>query len=161
MSSLPSSFPAKRGGHNPEIQKIMVRRSSALHEVTKKGIYGDIQRIIDSNPSSIDDVDQFGQTALHIAAFEGYLDIVELLISNGASITLQDKNGWAPLHCAATNGHLDICQRLIIEGADPNAQVCQNNFTVNRALQRSPASPNFRDVLSLATRLLSAFQMNL
>lgn len=126
MTSLPSSSTGRKGsnGNTPgEISRITVRQTANVHDVAKKGILGDLEKLLASNANLLNDTDQFGQTPLHIAAFEGHLDLVELLVVSGASLSTQDKNGWAPLHCAASNRHLHIVERLIVAGADLNAFV--------------------------------------
>ena len=39
---------------------------------------------------SFDVCDQYGETALHNAAFEGNIEIVESLLNKGASVNVQD-----------------------------------------------------------------------
>eukprot|EP01094_Clydonella_sp_ATCC50884_P026463 TRINITY_DN7262_c0_g1_i1.p1 TRINITY_DN7262_c0_g1~~TRINITY_DN7262_c0_g1_i1.p1 ORF type:complete len:1217 (-),score=447.96 TRINITY_DN7262_c0_g1_i1:241-3612(-) len=76
------------------------------------------------DPSTIressESTDEYGQTALHKAAFEGRTDAVFALINDGADPNIMDKNGWTPLHGAANNGHLDCI--LLLLGA-PNLDV--------------------------------------
>lgn len=111
------------GGPQGEIQRITIRQSASIHDATKRGSLADVEKAFNANPSIINDTDQFGQTALHIAAFEGYSDIVDFLLLNNASQSLQDKNGWTALHCAASNRHLAIAERLIESEADLNVMV--------------------------------------
>ena len=106
-----------------EISRITVRQSLTVHEVAKRGVFGDLEKLLASNPSLLNEVDQFGQTILHIAAFEGHLSIVELLVEQGAPLSTQDKNGWTPLHCASSNRHLRVVEYLIVAGSDLNAFV--------------------------------------
>lgn len=110
-------------GSQGEIHRITIRQSANIHDATKRGSLADVERLINASPSVINDLDQFGQTPLHIAAFEGHIDIVELLVNNSASLSLQDKNGWTSLHCAASNRHLSIVERLIEAEADLNVMV--------------------------------------
>lgn len=113
-ASIPSQVENPKGS---------ARQSPSIFEAVKRGLLSEVDRILSSHSSSINDVDQFGQTPLHIAAFEGQVSISNLLISKGASISTQDKNGWTPLHSAASAGHLSICEKLLQLGAEPNAQV--------------------------------------
>lgn len=128
MSAYSSSPASRKGLPNQgqgEIQRITIRQAPNIHELTKRGIFGDVERMITATASLMSEVDPFGQTPLHIAAYEGYMDIVEYLIQLGASLSVQDKNGWTPLHCASSNRHLTIVEKLIGAGADPNAMVRQ------------------------------------
>ena len=42
------------------------------------------------NGADVNAVDEFEQTALHIAALEGHVDIVEVLLQNGADVNAVD-----------------------------------------------------------------------
>lgn len=94
-----------------------------LHEACSKGRLDEVERLLAYGICLVNETDQFGQTALHIASFEGHVDIVKLLIKKMAHLSIQDKNGWTPLHSASSSGNLQICEILIREGADPNVQV--------------------------------------
>jgi len=114
------SLPAPGQG---DIQRITIRQAPSIHDLTKRGIFGDVERILTNNPTLISEVDAFGQTPLHIAAYEGYMDLVQLLVQLGSSLSVTDKNGWTPLHCASSNRHLSIVEKIIGSGADLNAMV--------------------------------------
>lgn len=45
--------------------------------------------------------DQFGFTALHLAAFNGDLESIEFLKSKGANITAKNYTGLSVMHAAA------------------------------------------------------------
>lgn len=116
------------GGSQPEIQRITVRQSASIHDSAKRGAVGEIEKGLAQNPMLVNEVDQFGQTPLHIAAFEGHLELAEMLVEHGASLSLQDKNGWTPLHSAASNRHLTIVERLIEAACDLNVMVRDNLY---------------------------------
>ncbi len=66
-----------------------------------------------------------GETALHIAAREGYSNIVNILLKSGSQVNTQDDSGYeptgyTPLHEAAKFGHVDILNILLEYGADVN-----------------------------------------
>jgi ankyrin repeat protein len=64
--------------------------------------------------ASVNLVDKYGQTALHLALSNGHLNIARLLIERNASVNLVHKYGRTALHLASSKGHLDIA-RLLIE----------------------------------------------
>lgn len=49
-------------------------------------------------------VDDYGQTALHIAAKNGNENVTEVLIENGVNINIVDNHGKSALHFAAERG---------------------------------------------------------
>lgn len=79
-----------------------------------------LQEIDDENEDKKKILDQMysGQTALHIAAAEGFVELVCILLQQGAEINAIDKNHWTPLHCAAQKFHLEICEILLQHGAN-------------------------------------------
>ena len=58
-----------------------------------------------------------GQTALHIATFDGHFDFVDHLVKGGADVNQVCKLGSSPLHSAAQEGHLKIAKLLVKKGA--------------------------------------------
>lgn len=63
-----------------------------------------------------------GESALMLAALEGYADLSEKLIAQGADV---NKPGWTPLHYAATRGHVLLIKILLdnhayIDAESPN-----------------------------------------
>ena len=67
----------------------------------------------------IDGQNASGATALHVAAFAGFLHIVNLLLDHGSDIEAKDTLGNSVLHYAAYNGASQV-------GLDPRVRVrCQ------------------------------------
>lgn len=63
----------------------------------------------------------YSRTALHCAAYGGFVECVSVLLQEGrATVNLQDLEGITALHWACSTGSLDVVQLLINAGADPN-----------------------------------------
>ena len=62
------------------------------------------------------------ETALHLAAQNGYLDVAEMLIRNSANVNATTGNRETPLHLAAKCLSPKVMILLIDHGADVNAQ---------------------------------------
>lgn len=60
-----------------------------------------------------DQKDENGNTALHNAAYEGYLPKVKALISNGANVELTNSENITPLNIAFQNGHVAVAEYLL------------------------------------------------
>ena len=63
-------------------------------------------------------VNNYGQSALHLAVREGNFNIIQLLIQNDANINIADKYGNTPLHVAVCNNYKNIIILLIENGGD-------------------------------------------
>ena len=58
------------------------------------------------------------ETAIGIAASNGYLDIVQCLVEQGADVEKTDKDGNTPIIDASHNGHLRVVCYLLEQGAN-------------------------------------------
>ena len=72
--------------------------------------------------ANIDDVTEFGYTALSFACENGYLEIVQILYEAGANILFGNVEGEfsSPLETASFSGHLDIVKFLVDAGINVN-----------------------------------------
>lgn len=68
-----------------------------------------------------DDADQWGTTALHVAARSGDLPAIEALLKRGANVDPVDCMDETPLHLAAREGHVAACALLVAKGASLRA----------------------------------------
>ena len=84
--------------------------------------------------------DQYGRTALHLAALALRSDMVDVLLSKGAVVNAQDDDGETPLHLAES---FTITELLLTQGrANPNIPNIDGICAIHLAVQR-------RDINSL------------
>ncbi|XP_064077569.1 ankyrin-3-like [Macrobrachium nipponense] len=69
--------------------------------------------------SVIDETDNDGNTALHLAVKRGYSQVVKVLLSHGANPKCQNKAGITPIHEGA-NQRTKNCLELLCESAKPD-----------------------------------------
>lgn len=85
----------------------------------------------------INSQNKYGETALHIAAYKGYVEIIELLIKFNANIFLKNKTGMSPLELALSkknykSGNVLLKHINLIDSiADKNIL---NNLSIKEAL---------------------------
>lgn len=63
-----------------------------------------------------------GDTALHLAAWNGRSNIVDILLEYGADPRSENNEGWTPLFCASRFGHIEDLKKLIDAGGDVSHQ---------------------------------------
>jgi len=71
-------------------------------------------------------VDEYGQTALHRAAFENDIDGVFDLLGVEVDVNAVDRNGWTALHCAASKGFLAVLL-LLLTSPDLDVTLANNS----------------------------------
>uniref|UniRef100_A0A6J0UGK4 Synphilin-1 isoform X2 n=1 Tax=Pogona vitticeps TaxID=103695 RepID=A0A6J0UGK4_9SAUR len=62
---------------------------------------------------SLDEVDQDGNSAVHVAAQHGYLGCIQTLVEYGANVTMQNNAGEKPSQSAERQGHT-MCSRYLV-----------------------------------------------
>jgi ankyrin repeat protein len=120
---------AVSAGHTQVAQLLVEHNAPA----TGRGVYGltllhqagnaDIARmLVDRCSANLDDRDDGGNTALHVAADRGRPDVVKLLVALKANIEARNSDGETPLHVAATQSVGLVVTTLLTLGAERNAR---------------------------------------
>lgn len=81
-----------------------------------------IDKLLSQGQVHIDDVDEYGRTALYIAATGSDLHFIHFLLNRGADINYQNKLGLTALNGAALGGNLEIFRYLVARGSDPQVK---------------------------------------
>uniref|UniRef100_A0A3Q3ACT3 Synuclein, alpha interacting protein n=1 Tax=Kryptolebias marmoratus TaxID=37003 RepID=A0A3Q3ACT3_KRYMA len=63
---------------------------------------------------SLDEVDQNGNTAVHVAAQYGHLTCIQTLVEYGSNVTVQNQQGERPSQCAERQGHTTCTRYLVV-----------------------------------------------
>ena len=91
-----------------------------------------------STGGDVNEADEDGMTALHVAAEAGKHEVVLLLLEAKADPTAEDADGAQPLILACQGGH-GLCVHALLEaGADPLAECNGNSAIAEAALSGSP-----------------------
>ena len=127
-----------------------------IHDTMRLGNESELDSFL-KNTSNVDELDQFQQTPLHVACFEGMEKAVRKLLKRKANPAATDSKGWTPLHCAASAGHYGICQLLIASGkADVLAETNEGTTALGYAVKSMAGQPSdTKQQVSLIKSLLS------
>lgn len=121
MGVRPSTLSGKE-----EDEKEYSTALTPLQKAARNGNLEDLMEALENEDSSDDTattvnaVDESGQTALHFAADRGYCDICEQLLKAGANPNAADLEGISVLLAAVIAGHADVACLLLKSGANPN-----------------------------------------
>ncbi|KAI4880444.1 hypothetical protein NFI96_000308 [Prochilodus magdalenae] len=112
---------ASKGGHTKVVDLLLRRGAlfqgdykgwSCLHHAAAEGYTQTMVILLAANVKLLDNTDEDGNTALHIAARKGHVAAVKLLLNRGAQIVL-NKNDASFLHEAVRNGKKDVVNAAI------------------------------------------------
>lgn len=98
-------------------------RPDAVTEIFRAADNGDLETtrlLVKHNPNLVFAKNREGFTALHYAAFHGYVEIAKLLLAEGADVNAKTLRGSTALSVAAADGREDVARLLIDNGANIN-----------------------------------------
>lgn len=111
---------ARDKGHTEVVN--LLQRGEAVLEAARCGDLNHLESLLDRD-ASVSFHDQYGLTALHVAAIKGHKDAVMMLVELGsADLECQDHEGHTPLHLAVEGGHAETVEVLVNIGANVNAE---------------------------------------
>jgi ankyrin repeat protein len=99
---------------DPDVRKFLgAARGADLQEV---------RLLLNQNPNLVFTKDEGGFTALHYAAYYGYIEIVDLLLARNADVNANTAKGDTPLDYAASRDYKDIVYLLLSNKANVDAR---------------------------------------
>lgn len=112
---------------------------------------------LDKKRVQFEERDEYNQTHLHKAAFEGKIDEIYEMIMLDVEINPRDKNDWTPLHCAASRENLMAMMVLLkVPSIDVNA-VTKSQTTALHYLCRNRFDEKPEDI-PLAKNIIARFK---
>lgn len=99
--------------HGSDATLLFKNKNTLLHQAATHNRIEIAECFLEDYSNDVDILNEDGQTALHIAAKEGFEDMVKLLIDNKADINKEDKKSNTPLHYAVNKGYRKIVKILL------------------------------------------------
>jgi hypothetical protein len=107
----------------PIMMNVKNRRGrKQLHFCAENGFTSSVKRLLSIRNINVNVKDDWNETPLHWAAYNGHIEIARLLLQNGAEVNAKSRWDRTPLHFSAFHGHVDILHLLVENGADLDAQ---------------------------------------
>lgn len=113
-----------------------------------------LSKLIDEHPGCVDlDIGDCHDTALHLAATNGYEEMVDMLLQKGAEVDRKNQYDWTALHAAAYEGRLGIVVKLMKAGANANLLSIEGRTAFGWA--RSRGATEVAEVLAPFTKKIT------
>ena len=113
-------------------------KTNLLHEsAAEVGALAILKLILESpNSPHIDEKDEYGRTALHIACEYDNVEAVKELMKKKPTTHLKDKDNYTPLHRAAFDNSIHVIDYLLKNGlADPTERASENYVPLHVAAE--------------------------
>jgi len=95
------------------------RGNTHLHNAVREGAKPFVINFLLKKGLDVNARNEWGETALVIAARDGIDALVEILLNNGADPNIRTRAGYSALTMAKENGHAKVAERLVAHGAKP------------------------------------------
>ncbi|XP_069176074.1 transient receptor potential cation channel subfamily A member 1 [Procambarus clarkii] len=131
------------------------RNESPLHFAAKYGRYNTVRQLVESSSGFLilNECNDEGKTALHIASEEGHTRVVQLLIRKGALLH-RDHQGRTPLHLAAVGGHQQTISAILAVHSHTLDQTDKDGNTPLHAAVRANKAEVVSQLMTLNCKLL-------
>ncbi|KAJ4299476.1 hypothetical protein N0V90_004721 [Kalmusia sp. IMI 367209] len=90
----------------------------SLHEAATSGSLQQVRKILRNPRQNVDELDESGCSALHLACMNKRIDIAKYLLQKGADVDQDDDTGSTPLHYAVQSGDSGFVRFLLARHAN-------------------------------------------
>lgn len=106
-----------------------------LHIAAMHGAVGEVERLLSSGSTDVDQRSAGGWTPLMVAVDGDHAGVVTILLDRGADASATIDEGFTVLHLCARNGNLAMTQMLMKAGADANAAASTGSTPLHAAAE--------------------------
>ncbi|PON28932.1 hypothetical protein TGAM01_v202040 [Trichoderma gamsii] len=110
---------AAENEHKGIAEQLVPHDTATLLLLTREGNKRAIDFILCYKPLSLEEKDDYGQTALHLAVSLGHQDIARALMLQGVDVNSKDDKEKTPLQLSMQRRHGDVIQGLLAFKANP------------------------------------------
>ena len=83
--------------------------------------------ILSDSRALLDQRNEDGETALHIAARKGYAEIVRIILQGKPNVNVRDSDGYSPLICCALYNQIECARVLLLSDAGIDLNLREND----------------------------------
>jgi len=112
-----------------------------LREAVRAHDAGKVKELLIMPGADVNAKNQYGQTALHIAASRGYMEMAKILIANGANLDIRDEDNQTPADLAQKNGNKQIADFL---RQVPETKASEGHSTAKPEESTPPPQPPYK-----------------
>ncbi|MFH1197299.1 MAG: ankyrin repeat domain-containing protein, partial [bacterium] len=106
-----------------------------IFTATVEGNLEKVKTLIDADTKLLQDIDELGNTPLHIAVANQKDNIAKYLIDAGSDVNAKSNSGETPLHIAAKMRNSDLAALLILKGAFVDVTDASGYTPLSNAIQ--------------------------
>lgn len=103
--------------------------SEKLFSAIEAGSLEQVETLLASAATDVNQPNQEGLTPLHYAADRGLAEICQSLLAAGAAVDAKDKSDWTPLRYAALCDQVDVGRILIAAGAETRDALSEEDLS--------------------------------
>lgn len=108
---------------------------TALHYCAENSTPDAVQVLLKADPELIDQPDEEGYTALHLAVIAGNRTVLRCLVDRGADVNALDNERHSVVHWATVCGELEALDLVLDAGADASVEDIHGAYPLHYAAQ--------------------------